>query len=670
MTPSVGREPEAVPGGNYLSIDQEPNHVKPPRIYHPLLFACFPVLFLFANNAEYLPLSQLALPLVVSLAAAGLLMLALGLVFKKRRPKALIMLSLGILLFFSLGPALQGIQALWGEEAISSLDSGQLLRYWLAAFILVTLPFIFIKRGLVSLTRFFNLVGVMLVLLQAGNIAYQAINAPALAPPQAQAPAAASGSQADLEGIKPHIYYIVLDGMGRADVLSAIYGLDSQDFVRKLQKRGFYVAAKARANYAQTLLVMACALNYRYLDQVVATPGPEPAKRAVLVQMIKKNRLFPQLRAQGYRIVAFSSGVPETEMRQADAYLGSVSEFHDLVIRSSLAEQLLDLSGIYWAQVDRMRNRILKVLDELPQPARKTQPTFVFAHLLIPHPPWLLGPEGEHLGVSEKLDWAADGSSRVRGEERRRLAYVRGYRGQAVYIQKRILKVIDAIKAASARPVVIILQGDHGPGSTLDWDHLERSFIPERMGILNAFLLPGVSGPGPYPEISPVNNFRLVLNRYFRVGLPLLPDESFISAFHDPYRLFKVTHRLDEVFEGFRPLLPLRGSGLERPKPAGAPWNAEGNIKLFGFGVAIDLGGPVKAESLEISLDGDDRYRLVFQNQGRDLAELDLAPSAKTGLVVHQLKVPPTALGFDRLLVIPSGGDQRYGLGHLRLPAM
>lgn len=639
-----------------------------PRIYHPLLFACFPVLFLYANNAEYLPLSQLALPLLASLAAAGLLMLALGLVFKKHRPKALIMLSLGILLFFSLGPALQGIQSVWGEEAISGLDSGQLLRYWLAAFILVTLPFIFIKRGLVALTRFFNLVGVILVLLQAGSIVYQVISAPVLAPPRT--PAVASGSQTNLEGIKPHIYYIILDGMGRADVLSAIYGLDSQGFVRKLQKRGFYVAAKARANYAQTLLVMACALNYRYLDQVVATQGPEPAKRAVLVQMIKKNRLFPQLKAQGYRIVAFSSGVPETEMRQADAYLGSVSEFHDLVIRSSLAEQLLDLSGIYWAQVDRMRNRILKVLDDLPLPARQTQPTLVFAHLLIPHPPWLLGPEGEHLEVSEKLDWAADGSSRVRGEERRRLAYVRGYRGQAVYIQKRILKVIDAIKAASARPVAIILQGDHGPGSTLDWDHLERSFIPERMGILNAFLLPGVSGPEPYPEISPVNNFRLVLNRYFRAGLPLLPDDSFISAFYDPYHLFKVTHRLDEVFEGFRPLLPFRGSGLERLKPAGAPWNAVGNVKLFGFGVAIDFGGPVKAKSLEISLDGNDRYLLVFQNQGRDLAELDLAPSAKTGLVVHQLKVPPTARGFDRLLVIPSEGDQRYGLGHLRLPAM
>ncbi len=641
--------------------------MRQPRIYHPLLFACFPVLFLYAKNAEYLPLSQLALPLALSLAAAAVLMLALGLAFKKQRPKALIILSLAILLFFSLGPTLQGIQSIWGEEAISGLDSGQLLRYWLAAFLLLSLPLVFVKRGMFALTRFFNLVGIILVLLQTGSIAYWSFSAPAMDP--SGPPIAAKPSPAAPGALKPHIYYIILDGMGRADVLADIYGLNSQGFVQQLEERGFYIAARARANYAQTLLVMASALNYRYLDQVLDTPGPEPAKRSVLVQMIKKNRLFAQLKAQGYRIVAFATGVPETEMRGADAYLGSVSEFHDLVIRSSLLEQLLDLSGIYWAQVHRMRNRILKALEDMPLPARDKRPTFVFAHLLIPHPPWLLGPDGEHLKVSEKLDWAADGSSRVHGSERRRQAYVRGYRGQAAYVQKRILQVIDAIKTSSARPVAIVLQGDHGPGSTLDWDHLERSFMPERMGILNAFLLPGESGSRPYPSISPVNNFRLVLNRYFGAGLPMLPDDSFISAFNDPYRLFKVSHRLDEDFKNFVPLVTYLGSSLEKPKPAGSPWNAKGNVKLFAFGAAIDFGGPVQARVLEISLDGDDRYRLVFQHQGRKLAELDVLPTGKEGLVVHRLKLPPEAEGFDRLLVIPSGGDQRYGLGHLSLLA-
>ncbi|MEW5912840.1 MAG: hypothetical protein AB1814_09815 [Thermodesulfobacteriota bacterium] len=635
------------------------------RVYHPLLLACFPVLFYFSQNVAYLSLGQLPLPLGLALGGALLLTLLVGLVFRQR-PKAYLILSLGIVLFFALGPALEGVKALWGEDAVGGLDSAQLLRWWLAAFIAGGLPLALLRRDLTPVNRFLNLVSAILVLLQLGSIAFQELAAPSLAPPVASktAPRPVAADQARL----PHIYYIVLDGMGRADILHDIYGLDGQKFSKALEQRGFYVASRARANYAQTNLALSSSLNYAYLDPVLALKGPESAQRALLVKMLKHNRLFAQLKAHGYRIVAFPSGCPETELRQADQYFSGISEFHDLIIRNSLLEPLLDLLGMHAAQADRLRRRILWVLDHLPDPAADKKPVFVFAHLLSPHPPFLLGPHGEPRVVGGLVGWA-DGSSRVAGQERLRREYLRGYRDQVLYLRGRILQVIDRILAASPRPVAILLQGDHGPGSTLDWDHIERSFLPERMTILSAFRLPGPGGPALYPTISPVNSFRVVLDRYLGAELPLLPDESYISALNTPFKLFKVTDRLNDDYASFRPLVPYAASGLDRPGRPGAAWNAPGNLRLLGFGAEIVFDRPQPGPWLELSLDGDDAYRLIFLNQGRELAALNLPAGKKTALALHRLRIPPAAAGFTRLRIIPSQGDQRYALGHLRLPA-
>jgi hypothetical protein len=54
-----------------------------------------------------------------------------------------------------------------------------------------------------------------------------------------------------------------------------------------------------------------------------------------------------------------------------------------------------------------------------------------------------------------------------------------------------------------------------------------------RLAILNAYYLPGVDSDLIYPSISPVNTFRLILNTYFGADLPLLPDESYLSAHSD-----------------------------------------------------------------------------------------------------------------------------------------
>jgi len=156
------------------------------------------------------------------------------------------------------------------------------------------------------------------------------------------------------------------------------------------------------------------------------------------------------------------------------------------------------------------RSRVLSLLNHLKRMPAEEGSLFVFAHFVIPHPPYRFGPDGEWL----------EGQPADLGK-----AYI----GQVVFINREILQVIDAILARSETPPVIILQGDHGPPPQLSPSSAQK------MPILNAYYLPGVDAEQVfYPSISPVNSFRLILNSYFGQDLPLLDDISYYAPHDNP----------------------------------------------------------------------------------------------------------------------------------------
>jgi hypothetical protein len=97
------------------------------------------------------------------------------------------------------------------------------------------------------------------------------------------------------------------------------------------------------------------------------------------------------------------------------------------------------------------------------------------------------------------------------------------YAGQVTYINSQILPIIDAILAQSEVQPIILLQGDHG------FDP------PNRMEILNTYLVPDEVKAQLYPGITPVNSFRLLFDVYFGAGYGLLPDRSYYSNYATPY---------------------------------------------------------------------------------------------------------------------------------------
>ncbi|HMB24892.1 MAG TPA: hypothetical protein VKP08_18740, partial [Anaerolineales bacterium] len=132
----------------------------------------------------------------------------------------------------------------------------------------------------------------------------------------------------------------------------------------------------------------------------------------------------------------------------------------------------------------------------------------------------------------------ADGNNYIKSHSRE--SYVEGYREQIQYVNKLVLETVDAILTESETPPIIIIQGDHGPGSHLHFGSLNKTQPAERFGILNAYYFPDQDYTSLYPSISPVNSFRVVLGQFFDDPSALLPDRHYYSTWGEPFDFVEV----------------------------------------------------------------------------------------------------------------------------------
>jgi hypothetical protein len=113
---------------------------------------------------------------------------------------------------------------------------------------------------------------------------------------------------------------------------------------------------------------------------------------------------------------------------------------------------------------------------------------------------------------------------------------------QVAFIDRMIVQSVTAILAASKEPPIIVIQGDHGPAGYIypeappEWGRLDR------MAILNAYFLPERCRAALYPEITPVNTFRVIFGACLGLPYDLLADASYFSEYERPYDFIPVTN--------------------------------------------------------------------------------------------------------------------------------
>ncbi|OQA03161.1 MAG: hypothetical protein BWY68_00819 [bacterium ADurb.Bin400] len=198
------------------------------------------------------------------------------------------------------------------------------------------------------------------------------------------------------------------------------------------------------------------------------------------------------------------------------------------------------------AAYDDHRDRINYSFNKLGETKHYESPYFVMAHIVSPHPPFIFTPDGRMKDIKTGFTFG-DGTHITQGSPDKVAEYKEDYIDQIQYINSRVLKAIDSIIAhagGSNRSIVIVLQSDHGPGSELHWGGAERTNVRERMSILNAYYFSDKDYQQLYNTITPVNSFRVILNKYFGANYSLLEDSSYFSGWGTPFDFVDVTDKL------------------------------------------------------------------------------------------------------------------------------
>jgi hypothetical protein len=460
-------------------------------------------------------------------AAAGLLLL--NALFRDWMYAAYLVFLVAVF-FFTFGHIVR-----LAQDRLAILDNPRSVVFTLAGWAILMLilglkPVWSALGGRTWMAPFFNIVCLVVLVGPIYRIVAASLplnSSPASASINAPQSAAPEAGLAKLDcSSTPDIYYIILDAYSGADVLDGLYGLDNRPFLDWLRSKGFYVADASHTNYTQTIFSIPATLNFDYID--VPTGSQEDGQ--YFLKRINENVLMRALKQCGYRIAVLESGFYYTDQMDADLRLtgsGALNEFEGMLLADSPAAilaaalRLEPPSASYAAH----RRRVLDGFSQLERAYQVPGPVFVFAHLITPHPPFIFDANGDQIEVARGYS-IGDGDDFDGTLEEYRAGYTR----QVQFANHKLEQAIDSILANSDEPPVIILQGDHGAGSGLDWDSPQRTCLWERASILNAYYLAEEEPEQLYPAISPVNSFRVVLNIVFGTDLPLLPDRTYFTS--------------------------------------------------------------------------------------------------------------------------------------------
>ena len=500
-----------------------------PLPVHPLLLAAYPVLFLYGQNLGELEPSDLVAPLLVVVAAAlALLVVGAPLLGDARRAAlGVSALAAALLLYGHLAGALGPLGVKAGFQQIG----------WALFLGFVLIAAIRLRDvHMAGVTRALNIVTALLVVFALVSIV----------PGEVARFGRGSTAQASIGGSAGpgrDIWYLVFDRYGSASSLDLQYEIDDRPFLDRLRARGFQIVTDSHANYVKTSLSLAATLNLDYLDDLVAAQDPASDDHGPVFERLSDHAVGRFLRERGYQYVHVGSYYSPTKTsRIADRNLppGGASDFVASLYDTSAIPAAAHRLGISLAAPARERHYTASrfQLDTLDDVADDPGPAFVYAHVMLPHPPYTFASDGSF--VTDEQDVG----------RRQALAYGE----QLTYLQTRVEALVDRLLARSeAERPIIILQADEGPypreyaRNTIeyDWATASTDELEIKFGILNAMYLPGEESAALSPALSSVNTFRLVFDRYFDADLPLLPDRSYTSAGKlRPYDMTEITDRL------------------------------------------------------------------------------------------------------------------------------
>ncbi|MBN2115115.1 MAG: hypothetical protein JW730_01000 [Anaerolineales bacterium] len=476
---------------------------------HPFLFALYPILELRNHNITYVDTLALVRPVILSVLLTGLVWIVFRLLFGDWQ-KSGIITTLAVIAFFTYGQVFIEIESAFGAP----IRHRYLALIYAGILLLLALLVLRKVRRPNTLVNLLTLTGGVLTLFSIVRMLQHDLSIYQAAQRSSNIQSSLIQTVSDSAATqKPDIYLILLDAHTSIRTMKEQFNYDASVFQQELEDLGFYVAECAQSNYPIT--------NLSITSTFYANYHQEPTLYPVYSSLVIKT-----LRSEGYQVITFENRSNghfdiEEDMRLSrnQTLLGSMdltgglSEFEVMLWQTSFARIGYDMPQLIpafnveslheWEYYEHYHQTYF-ILNELKRLPETEGPKFVFAHFLVPHPPFIFAADGE-------FAWA-EGKAQ-------------GYVSNAKFIDSQIVPVVAEIIKKSKTPPVIIIMGDHGATGIPEIETPER-----RMSILNAYYVKDQARKDLYETITPVNTFRVVFNNYFGTTYPLLEDKSYHTS--------------------------------------------------------------------------------------------------------------------------------------------
>jgi len=530
--------------------------------FHPFLFAAASVFRLYASNLHELYFSDVATALAAALAAALVFFLAFGAALKHLGAKAAILASavLVVGLFYS-----EIVDAANRYLGLGLSPVGA-LPIILAIMAIIAVAVAWARIDFTPANVVLNGIAFVLFIFPAWQVASHEWSAGggsrviAKAFDESAQEATDASLVADPTRAKntPDIYYFIFDRYGSQSTLAEYFGFDNGDLIDFLEAKGFYVASDSHANYLKTAHSLASTFNMGYLDFLREDPRSKIGDWHPIFDMLRDHRVGRFLKSNEYDFIQIGAWWGPTQYNPSadENYSYGFGEFEHRYLRKTIIPAVLNAVAPASTYAKRLQwdigqcQRVPRQIEKVKEIGDRSEATFVFAHILVPHDPYVFAPDGRCLSF----------------EEHERRTKRDGYVEQVRYANSLIKDFVSALLAKEGPQPIIIIQADEGPfpdryrHSNRSWHEATLDELRMKMGILNAYYFPDGNYRDLDQHITSVNTFRILFNKYFGTKLERLPDRIFaFPDYSNVYDFYDITDVVGGTWGAPRKIQPRAG---------------------------------------------------------------------------------------------------------------
>lgn len=308
----------------------------------------------------------------------------------------------------------------------------------------------------------------------------------------------------------PNIIYIVPDRYGGIDQLKNYFNYNNSIFHNALEDRGFIIGKDSRSNYPSSYASILSTLNSSY---IIKSNNIKKTQEWAF-PAITNSFAYSNLNDLGYELHNVNNWWEGTrfilneESNFYSEYIGPNSSVLSYYLneKTPFASILRKLSKVMLKKTsnflidarlrcDIQKNQFQKISD-LAQ--SKNNGLFIYAHLMVPHPPYLLNASGDCNPTSMTIP-SSD-------QEANKTKYIESLR----FFNDEILNIFDAMLQTN-NSFIFVIQSDEGPNPCWYVDPCD-DYWDLKTGSINAFYASNKLQISKDDLKTPINNFIYIYN--------------------------------------------------------------------------------------------------------------------------------------------------------------